>query len=79
MNDQTDRGTFWTRLLKRLHGDEEGGVSIETILILAAIAIPILIFIVKFGWPRIKSFFEKGMQNLEQESGDAATGGSAGT
>ena len=74
MNDQQDRGSIWTRLFKRLHGDEKGGVSIETILIIAVIAIPILIFILKFGWPRIRSFFEKGMDNLEQGSTDAATG-----
>ena len=75
MNDQKDSsGSHWTRLLKRLHGDEQGGASIETILIIAAVAIPILIFILKFGWPRIKSFFERGMQNLEQGSSDAATG-----
>ena len=36
-------------LLKRIHRDDKGAVSIETILIIAAITIPILIFILKFG------------------------------
>jgi Flp pilus assembly pilin Flp len=63
------------KLLKKVHGDERGAVSIETILIIAAIALPILIFILKFGWPRIREFFEKGMEDLE----GAAEGVESGT
>ena len=48
-------------LLKRIHRDDRGAVSIETILIIAAIAIPILIFILKFGWPKIRDFFNEGI------------------
>jgi hypothetical protein len=48
-------------------------VSIETILILAAIALPILIFVIKFGWPRIKTFFDKGMTDLEGGANNAGT------
>ena len=59
------------RLLARIHRDERGGVSIETILIIAAIALPILIFLIKFGWPRVKGFFDKGMEDLEAGSGAA--------
>lgn len=62
------------RLLKRIHKDERGAISIETVLIIAAIAIPILIFIIKFGWPRIKGFFERGMDDLEGGAGGAAGG-----
>lgn len=65
--------TLWA-LLKRVHSDERGGVSIETILIIAAIALPILIFIIKFGWPRIRKFFNEGMDELEGGSLDAASG-----
>lgn len=61
-------------LLKRIHNDERGAVSLETILIIGAIAIPILIFLIKFGWPRIKDYFNKGMDEL-QEGGDAAAAG----
>ena len=60
------------KLLQRIHRDEKGGVSIETILIIAAIAIPILIFIIKFGWPRIKTWFNQGMEELEGGMDDAA-------
>ena len=62
---------LWS-LLKRVHSDNRGGVSIETILIIAAIAIPILIFIIKFGWPRIKTWFTEGMDELEGGMDDAA-------
>lgn len=55
-------------LLKRVHRNERGAVSLETILIIGAIAIPILIFIIKFGWPRIRDYFYEGMDDLESES-----------
>ena len=70
------QASFW-RLLKRIHHDEEGAVSIETVLIIAAIALPILIFVVKIGWPRIREFFDDGMTTLEGEAVDAAAGGGA--
>jgi len=63
------------RLLKQIHQDEAGAVSIETVLIIAAIALPILIFVVKIGWPRIREFFDDGMTTLEGEATDAAAGG----
>lgn len=62
------------KLLKRIHRNERGAVSIETILIIAAIALPILIFVIKFGWPRIRAFFDKGMDDLEDGAGGAARG-----
>lgn len=55
----------WSSLWKQIHQDEQGGVSIETVLIIAAIALPILIFIITIGWPRIRTFFENGMRDLE--------------
>ncbi len=58
------------RLLAKIHRNERGAVSLETILIIGAIAIPILIFLLKFGWPRIRDYFNQGMDNLEQESDD---------
>lgn len=74
MKDQSTK-SLWGALMKRLHHDERGAVSIETVLIVAAIALPILIFIIKVGWPRIKTFFEKGMNDLEGGAGNAANGG----
>lgn len=59
-------------LLRRVHRDEEGAVSLETILIIGAIALPILIFLIKVGWPRVKGFFNKGMTDLESESSNAS-------
>ena len=61
------------RLAARLHRDERGGVSIETVLIIAAIALPILIYLIKVGWPTMKSFFNKGMQDLDAGSNSAQT------
>ena len=64
--------SIW-RLLRKVHHDERGAVSIETILIIAAIALPILIFVIKYGWPRIKLWFNSQMNELEAGS-DAAAG-----
>ena len=70
-DDKQSSAGLWS-LLKRVHSDNKGGVSIETILIIAAIAIPILIFIIKFGWPRIKTWFNQGMEELEGGMDEAA-------
>ena len=56
------------RFLTRIHNDEKGGVSLETILIICAIALPILIFLITVAWPRVKNFFEQGMTDLENGS-----------
>ena len=53
-------------LLKRVHADERGAVSLETILVVAAIAIPVLIFILKVGWPKLKEMFEKNLMNFDE-------------
>ena len=60
--------TAFRNLLRRVHRNERGAVTLETILIIGAIAIPILIFIVKFGWPRIRDYFFQGMEDLEGET-----------
>ena len=56
------------KLWQRLHRDETGGVSLETILIIGAIALPILIFLITVAWPRVKDFFNQGMTDLENGS-----------
>ena len=38
----------------------------ETILVVGVIALPILIYLIKFGWPQIKTYFTTGMTNLDQ-------------
>lgn len=65
--------TIWG-LVKKVHNDERGAVSIETILVIAVIALPILIFILKYGWPKIKDVFEKGLKATEGQI-DTTTGG----
>ena len=59
-----NKASFWS-LLRKVHRDDAGAVSIETVLIIAAIALPILIFVIKFGWPRVKGLFMQGMEDLE--------------
>ena len=59
-------------LLRVVHRDERGAVSIETVLIIAAIALPILIFLVKFVWPKIQSYFEDRMDDVMGEGAGAA-------
>jgi len=61
------------RLWKTIHRDQEGAVSLETILIIGAIALPVLIFLIKVGWPRIKDYFERGIDELKQEADAAKT------
>ena len=60
-------------LLKQIHEDEQGAVSLETILIVGAIALPILIFLIKVGWPRIKDYFNQGLDDLEAERPNAVS------
>ncbi len=55
-------------LLRRVHNDQRGSVSLETILIIGAIVLPILIFLIKFGWPKIRDYFNRGLETLEEES-----------
>lgn len=52
----------------RTSSTKRGALSIETILILAAIAVPILIFILKVGWPKIQNYFEESTDTLIEES-----------
>ena len=58
-------------LIKKVHEDKDGGLSLETILIIGAIALPILIFLIVVAWPRIQAFFDQGMTDLEQGATDA--------
>ena len=62
------------RLLGKVHRDERGAVSLETILIIGAIALPILIFTLRYGWPRIRNYFTKGMTDLEGQSNSVTNG-----
>jgi len=59
-------------LLRKVHEDERGAISLETILIIGAIALPILIFLIKVGWPKVKEYFNQGLEDLEEASDDAS-------
>ena len=61
------------KLIKQIHHDESGAISLETILIIGAIALPILIFLIKIGWPKIKEYFNKGLTDLEAGADQAQT------
>lgn len=63
------------RWLLRIHRNERGAVSLETILIIGAIALPILIFLLKFGWPRVRDYFNYSQDRLEIEADRTANGG----
>lgn len=63
------------RLITAIHRDERGAVSLETVLIIGAIALPILVFLLRFGWPRIRGFFSQGMDELDSEIRAANSGG----
>ena len=52
-------------LLRKVHQNEEGAVSLETILIIGAIALPILIFLIKIAWPKIHDYFNTGLTDLQ--------------
>ncbi len=60
-------------ILRKIHNNEEGAVSLETILIVGAIALPILIFLIKIGWPQVKAYFKEGLDELEAGATDAKT------
>ncbi len=62
------------RLIQRVHNDERGAVTIETILIIGAIALPILIFVLRFGWPRIRDQFFEGVEDMQSLSDDVSQG-----
>jgi len=61
-------------LIRRVHNDEKGAVSLETILIIGAIALPVLIFLITVAWPRIQNYFEQGMNDLENGADQGRTG-----
>jgi Flp pilus assembly pilin Flp len=65
--------TKLARLLRAVHTNEEGSVSLETILIVGAIALPILIFLINVGWPTIKNYFNNGLNTLQQDATTASS------
>ncbi|MCC6123754.1 MAG: hypothetical protein IT426_02230 [Pirellulales bacterium] len=64
--------SLWS-LLKKVHENEEGAVSLETVLIIGAIALPILILLLWAWNNKIKPYFNQGLDNLEAGSNTAQT------
>lgn len=62
------------RLLRKIHNDQQGAVSLETILVIGAIALPILIFLIRYGWPYVRSYFEEGMEDLKAGADEGKVG-----
>ena len=62
--------SLW-KLLKKVHQSEEGSVSLETILIVGAIALPILIFLLYKAWPKIRDYFNQGLTDLQTDPNTA--------
>ncbi len=65
----TERGLLMKKsllgaLLRKVHADEQGAVSIETVLIIAAIALPILIFLYTKIRPRLQNYLQQNMTDL---------------
>jgi Flp pilus assembly pilin Flp len=60
------------KLLRKIHEDENGTVSLETVLIFGAIAMVIVAFLYKVGWPWVKQLFTQGQDDITN-SRDAAT------
>jgi len=51
-------------LLRKVHEDENGTISLETVLIMGAIALPVLIFLLYVGWPWIKGLFTQAQTDI---------------
>lgn len=59
--------SLWS-LMRRVHADQRGAVSLETILIIGAIALPILIFLITKAWPKVRDYFNRGVEDLQSGS-----------
>lgn len=57
-------------LWRIVHDDEKGGVSVETVLILAAVALPVLIFLYKVVIPGIIEWWKENETILKEEAGE---------
>ena len=60
-------GTSMWKILRKVHRDERGAVSLETVLVIAVIALPVLILMYKFAWPAIKNYFWTRMEEIDIE------------
>ena len=54
-------------LLRQVHEDEDGALSLEAVLLIAVVALPILIVLYKVAWPMIKGYFFGQLEELDVE------------
>ena len=70
-------GKLWLGdVLRRVHEDEGGAVTLETVLIVGAVAIPILLFLLRIAWPKIQQFFDTGVSDLSTAGNNVSGEGS---
>ena len=65
-------------LLRKIHEDEDGAMSLESVLLIAVIALPILVVLYKFVWPGIKTYLFEQMEDLDIQIEEDGSGGSGG-
>ena len=70
MNTENHSKGSFRQLLKNIHEDERGVLSLEAVLIIAVIALPVLIVLYKFAWPAIKTYFYSGLDEVGIEVQD---------
>jgi len=58
--------------LRGVHAEERGAVTIETIMLIGAVAVPVLIFLLRFGWPTMRKAFVDGVSQVHVEADRAA-------
>jgi hypothetical protein len=58
--------------VKEVHADQKGAVTIETVLIIAVIALPILLFFSQVVWPRLRPKLEELLDLILGEGEGAA-------
>ncbi|QDU40911.1 hypothetical protein Mal4_52740 [Maioricimonas rarisocia] len=56
------------RKIRTFHRNESGALSLETVLILGAVAVPLLVFVLRFGWPRVRLMFEDRLDGVHDEA-----------
>jgi Flp pilus assembly pilin Flp len=66
------KNNFLLKLLRKIHEDEEGTVSLETVLIIGAIALVILAFLLISAWPKIKTYFNQNLEDLTNAGPNAS-------
>lgn len=68
------QSTSRTTLARRFSPSRRGAVTIENVLLLAAVALPIIIFSLKIAWPQIRGTTTSNLTKTFTESDKVADG-----